>query len=144
MVKSIGGKWSVRCTEVVRFSEGLLFHARVYITVALNPLRHATLVDVALSLVPRPRPKIGKGYYRFLGWGLGTRLGARATFYSPLLPTTELSKGKRTNKLMLLVSTRLIHRTYLCSYTTCTGAFSASSWRSLWCNPRNWGYLLSI
>ena len=24
MVKSIGGKWSVRCTEVVRFSEGLL------------------------------------------------------------------------------------------------------------------------
>ena len=24
MVKSIGGKWSVRCTEVVRFSEGPL------------------------------------------------------------------------------------------------------------------------
>ena len=34
MVKSIGGKWAVRSTEVVRFSEGPLLEVSLYFSVA--------------------------------------------------------------------------------------------------------------
>ena len=40
MVKSIGGKWSVCCREVVCFSEGLLLDFLLYMKTWLSPFRY--------------------------------------------------------------------------------------------------------
>ena len=52
MVKSIGGKWAIRCTEIVRFSEGPLLEVSLYTNLQKVPYKFYTIpVDLYVIMM---------------------------------------------------------------------------------------------